>query len=134
QRAADGSQAIAHVGEASTLRLLVDLEAGAIIEDLEAQAAASLPNPYAHGGSLARVLAGVLECFKAAEIDGRLQFGRVPTDAIRFEDGWNRRLPPAGRHGIFGPGVREQGREDTCRHDARLLQGRPAAVRRWVVR
>src|SRR5207248_2757225 len=88
QHPADRSQAIAHVGEAGAVRLPVSFEAGAIIEDFEEQAAGILPDPHLRGCSVAGVLSGVLESFQAAEVDGRLDLGRVPAHAVRGEAGW----------------------------------------------
>ena len=72
---------------------------------------------------IGRVLRRVLERLEAAEVDGRLRLGRVPTDAIG--DDVNRQRVPVGRGAqrLDQPAVDEERRIDPVRQLPELLNG-----------
>ena len=94
--AADRADPVAHVHEAvAALRARREVEAGAVVGDLEEQRAFFLVDGDPRLGALAGVLRRVLERFEAAEVDGRLDRGGVATDVVGDDARWAARRGPA---------------------------------------
>src|SRR3984893_19381957 len=80
-RAPDGAQAVRHVDEPVAAAGLLLVEPRAIVGDREQQPARVQPQPHlrARAGGM---LGSVLQCLKAAEVNGRLYLRGVPGDVV----------------------------------------------------
>ena len=92
QRAADRSDAVAHVGHADSSQADARVEAGSVIGDFEGKVT-TVVSAYADNrrSAIAGVLRGVLERFQATEVDSRLDVGRIATEPLCLDACRNRR-------------------------------------------
>ena len=100
-----------------------EVEAGAVIGDLEAKGRRRRrAHANRHGRAVAGVLRGVLQRFEAAEVDRRLDVGRIATEPLCLDAGRNRRAEGRRRERVREPAILEERRVDTVREIAKLVQ------------
>ena len=98
------------------------VEARSVVADREQQPPGLLPDPHRHP-RLRCVLGGVLQRLQAAEVDRRLDLGRVPPDAVGAHGDGQRAAVARGPERLSQPAVDEQRRVDAVRQLAQLLDG-----------
>ena len=110
QRAAEDGDPFAHVREAgSRASSRLDVAADPVVDDRKAQLIMVPGELHLGMGVGAGMLAGVLESFQAAEVDGRLDVGRVAADPIGDERRGRYAASCRGASAAFSPKSRRTG-------------------------
>ena len=121
EAAAECGEAVGHVAQACAKRGTGGVVAGAVVRHGEAQAARGDPELDARRAGT-RVLGGVLQRLKTAEIDGGLGLLRKPPDPFGRDGHRHRGLACLRAQGGDQPGVGEKRRVDASGEVAEVLK------------
>ena len=120
--AAERADAVAHVGQAAAGLTAVGVETGTAVADREAQTPAALMQMDGDGSARAGVFGGVLQRLQAGEVDGLLDLGPLPAQALRVQaHGRGGRLHGGSQRGREPP-VLEQRWVDVVHQRAQIFE------------